>query len=211
MKTISDFIHLVRERIQQHMFLLSVSHLLEKMGLKIVPFYITRESLDNSIELDLKPKVSPITYGFLSPAEIKELYSRPEMKFLAKEVPSLQENGCLCFALRHGPEYAAYMWCNLRECSSDFSPFPLSEGEAYLCRAMTMDNYRGKNLAPFLRYELYRQLDERGYHTFYSITEYLNAPARNFKKKLKAQHIKLCFYVGIFKKRVLYLTLKEYR
>jgi hypothetical protein len=37
-----------------------------------------------------------------------------------------------------------------------------------------------------------------GYTKFYSITECFNAPAINFKKKLQAKNIKLCFYLGIF-------------
>jgi hypothetical protein len=192
------------------MFLLSVSHLLEIMGLKIVPFYITRESLNDKVELNLEPKIKPITYGFLTPSEVKDLYSDEELKNVVKEADTWLGSGCLCFALKHNQEYAAYMWCNLRECNSDFSPFPLKPGEAYLFRARTMSAYRGRNLAPFLRYELYKKLIEKGYTTFYSITEYLNAPSVSFKRKLKAQHIKLCFYVGLFHKRLLYLTLKEY-
>ncbi len=208
--TLKSFIDLVRERIREHMFLLSISHLLEKMGLKIVPFYITLEFLDDKIELNLEPKLKPITYGFLSPDEVKELYSKPEIKNLAREADTWQATGCLCFALKYNQDYTAYMWCNLNECNSDFSPFPLKQGEAYLFRARTMDAYRGKNLAPFLRYELYKKLVEKGYTTFYSITECLNAPAVNFKRKLKAQNIKLCFYIGLFRRRLLYITLKDY-
>jgi hypothetical protein len=199
-------ISLARERIREHMFLLSISHLLEKMGVKIVPFYITRESLSDSLELNLEPKLKPISCGFLLPAEIKDLYSMQEINGLMNEAEAWQNSGCLCFALKHEQEYAAYMWCNLHQCNSDFSPFPLEPYEAYLFRARTMDKYRGKNLAPFLRYELYKQLIERKYTTFYSITEYLNAPAVKFKKKLKAQHVKFGLYVGVFHKRLIYFT-----
>ncbi len=90
------------------------------------------------------------------------------------------------------------------------SPFPLKNDEAYLFRARTMNAYRGKNLAPFLRYELYKKFAEMGYNQFYSITEYFNAPAAKFKKKLNAQNIKLCFYLGLFHKRLFNVTIKEY-
>jgi hypothetical protein len=129
---------------------------------------------------------------------------------LAGEIESWLKSGCLCFALKFNNEYAAFMWCNLHQCNSDLSPFPLNPGEAYLFRARTMDAYRGKNLAPFLRYELYKHLTEKGCSVFYSITECFNTPAANFKKKLKAQNIKLCFYIGLFRRRLLNITLKEY-
>lgn len=192
------------------MVLLSISHLLEKIGLKIVPYYITREYLDDKAGLNLEPKIKPITCSFLSSAEVKELYSQAEIRDLTNESAAWLKDECLCFALKYQQEYAAYMWCNLRYCNSDLSPFPLKKGEAYLFRARTMDAYRGKNLAPFLRYELYRKLAEMGHTQFYSVTECFNAPAVSFKKKLKAQNVKLCFYAGLFHRRLVNITLKKY-
>lgn len=192
------------------MLLLSISHLLEKIGIKIVPYYITREFLYDEVELNLEPELKPITCEFLSSFEVKELYSQAEIRNLANESDIWQESGCLCFALKYGQEYAAYMWCNLRHCNSDLSPFPLNNDEAYIFRARTMNAYRGKNVAPFLRYELDKKLIEKGHTKIYSITECFNTPAINFKKKLKAKNIKLCFYLGLFHKRLLNITLKEY-
>jgi hypothetical protein len=64
----TGFIYQIRNRVKEHMFLLSISHLLEKMGIKIVPYYITHELLCEKVEINLKPKISPVTCGFLSPA-----------------------------------------------------------------------------------------------------------------------------------------------
>jgi hypothetical protein len=191
------------------MIMLSISHVLEKIGIKIVPYYITREFLYDK-EFNLEPGLKPITCGFLSPFEVKELYSQAEIRNLANEGDNWQARGCLCFALKHKQAYIAFVWCNLQQCNSDLSPFHLNKGEAYLFRARTMNAYRGKNLAPFLRYELYEKLIEKGYTEFYSITERFNAPAANLKKKLKAQNIRLCFYFGLFHNRLLNITLKEY-
>jgi len=189
---------------------LSISKILGKLGIKTALFYITRELLDDNVELNLEPKLKPITCGFLSPSDVKELYSKTEISNLAEEFDAWLESGCLCFALKYNQEYAAYMWCNLHECNSDFYPFPLKQGEAYLFKARTIIEYRGKNLAPFLRYQLYNKLIEMGYTTFYSITGYFNKSAVNFKRKLKAQNIKLCFHIGLFHKLMLNITLKEY-
>ncbi|MBN1367016.1 MAG: hypothetical protein JW967_03730 [Dehalococcoidales bacterium] len=156
------------------------------------------------------PELNPITYNFLSAAELADLFSQPGMKYFKKEAVKRQAKGCLCFALKHHHDCAAYMWCNLRECNSDLVPFPLNSGEAYLLGARTMDAYRGKNLAPFIRYELYKKLVKMGYTRFYSTTEYFNASAVNFKRKLKARHIKLCLYFGLFNKPIFNLALRKY-
>jgi hypothetical protein len=190
---------------------LPISKYLEKIGIKITLFYVTRESLDDNVELNLKPKLEPVTCSFLSPAGVRELYdSNEEIKYLAKEADNWQQDGCLCFAVKHNNQYTSYTWCNLRQCNSELYPFPLKQGEAYLFRARTLIAYRGKNLAPFLRYELYKDLAGKGYTRFYSITGYFNEAALSFKKKLKAENIKLCLYLGLFHRRILTITLKEY-
>ena len=206
----TNLIKLIQERIRERMVLVSISHLLERVGVKVVPYYVTRESLCDKVDLNLEPKLKTLVCGFLSPSEVRQLFSLPEISNLAAEADNWQKSGCLCFALKHNNEISAYMWCNLHQSNSDLSDLPLKVNEAYLFRARTMNAYRGKNLAPFLRYELYKNLNEMGYTTFYSITEYFNAPAVSFKKKLKAQNIKVCFYLGLFHKRLLNITLKKY-
>lgn len=202
---------MIRLRVRERMVLLSLAHLLEKTGIHITPYYITQELLSDEVELSLEPKLKPLVSGFLSISEIERMYSHPEIRRMAGEIRNWSIDNCLCFALKYNEEIVAYMWCNLRRCNSKFSSFLLNEDEAYLFRTRTFNAYRGKNLAPFLRYQLYRSLIEMRRTKFYSITEYFNIPATNFKKKLKAKHIKLCLYFGLFNKRLLSVTLKKYQ
>jgi hypothetical protein len=123
---------IVKDRIKQHMVLLSISHLLERMGLKIVPYYVTRESLFDRKGSDFEPDLKPVVSGFLSQSEIERLYCEPETKGLRKEMGKWKDNHCLCFGLKHNDEIVAYMWCNLRFCNSDIVSFPLQPDEAYL-------------------------------------------------------------------------------
>ncbi|MFC1958331.1 hypothetical protein ACFLV6_00190 [Chloroflexota bacterium] len=202
---------MIRVRVRERIALLSLSHLLEKIGIQITPYYITQEFLSDEMELSLEPKIKPVLSGFLSISEIEKMYSHPEIKSLAREIGNWRDDNCLCFALRHNEEIVAYMWCNLSRGNINFSPFILNDDEAYLFRARTLSAYRGKNLTPFLRYLLYKSLIDMKRTKFYSITEYLNTPARNFKKKLNAKHIKLCLYFGLFNKRLWNVTLKKYQ
>jgi len=202
---------MIRVRVRERMVLLSLFHLLEKIGIRITPYYITQEFLSNEVELNLEPKLKPAVGGFLSISEIERMYSRPEIKSLAGEIRNWRDDNCLCFALRHNEEIVAYMWCNLSRCNINFFPLPLKDDEAYLFGARTLSAYRGKNLAPFLRYQLYKSLNMMRRTKFYSITEYFNSPAVGFKKKLGAKHIKLCLYFGLFNKCLWNFTLIEYQ
>jgi hypothetical protein len=201
----------VQGRVKNRTVLLSVSHGLEKLGIKIVPYYLTLESFSGQAQPELRPEFELVVSGFLSQPEIDELYAEPETISLRAEMANWKDNNCLCFGLKHNGNVVAYVWCNLRRCNSEFSYFTLQSDEAYLFRARTMKAYRGSNLAPFLRYKLYQSLLEMGRIRYYSVTEYFNTPAANFKKKLKAEHIKLCLYFGLFGKIKCNITLKEYR
>ena len=202
---------MIRVRVRERIVLLSLAHLLEKIGIQITPYYITQEFLSDEVELSLEPKLKPVVSGFLSISEIERMYSHPEIKSLAREIYTWRDDNCLCFALKHNEEIVAYMWCNLSRCNINFSPSLLKDDEAYLFRTRTLDAYRGKNLAPFLRYQLYKSLNVMRRTKFYSITEYFNSPAANFKKKLGAKHIKLCLYFGLFNKCRWNFTLKKHQ
>ena len=79
------------------------------------------------------------------------------------------------------------MWCNLEKCDSNAITFKLREDEAYLMDARTFASYRGMNLAPYLRVELYRHLRKMGRTRFISVTDYFNTAAQRFKEKLNAK------------------------
>ena len=130
---------------------------------------------------------------------------------MAYEKATLLDERCLCFGLKLKGEIAAYMWCNLHRCHSRIAKFPLKEDEAYLCSAVTLKAYRGRNLAPLLRYELYRYLNQIGRTNFYSITEYFNTPARKFKEKLGARQLRLSLHIRLGSRYQRNMTLKKYR
>ena len=74
----------------------------------------------------------------------------------------------------------------------------------------TFQSYRGKNLAPFLRYKMYEYLAQKGRTVFYSTTELFNPASMKFKRKLGAKRKKLCVSICFFKKYPLNLILKKY-
>lgn len=88
--------------------------------------------------------------------------------------------------------------------------FELQPNEGYLHSMYTFEAYRGKNLAPYLRYHSYEFLEKEGVDTFYSVSEYFNKSTIKFKKKLNSKPKKLILSVVIFKKLTFNISLKKY-
>jgi hypothetical protein len=192
------------------MVISTLFHLLNKVGINASFYYVVLESLPDAAGQNLKSDLKPVECGFLTLPQVDKLYSHPEIKGLDGEMHKWRNDGCRCFAIKYRDEYISYAWCNMSRLSSDFFSYPLREDEAYIFRARTLGAYRGHNLAPFLRLELYKILVQMNRSKFYSITEYFNTPARKLKKKLGARNIRLCFYVGILNRRLCNITLKKY-
>ena len=143
---------------------------------------------------------------------MKIISSNPEVAESEDILLKRLAHGSICLGLLHNNKIAAYTWCNLKKCQ--YHPtldVPLKKDEAYLYDARTFKAYRGKNIAPYLRYQLYKYLTKIGRTKFYSYTVLFNTSAVNFKRKLKAKPTKL--YIGIifFNRDRFNILLKDYR
>jgi GNAT superfamily N-acetyltransferase len=183
---------------------------LAKLGISIVPYYWTQEGVDNSPPPALQNGFEDYSFGSFGPEDIKTIASllprRSEDDLLARLA-----RGQLCFGLKYRGQIAAFTWCELDECSFRWHNVPLNDHEAYLFDMNTMESFRGKGLAPYLRYRVYGALKEMGRDTFYSVTYRFNAPAIRFKQKLGAKFLWLGVGVGLLFGRVrLHRVLKRY-
>ncbi|MGB5783474.1 MAG: GNAT family N-acetyltransferase, partial [Eudoraea sp.] len=115
-----------------------------------------------------------------------------------------------CIALRHEGEIAAFTLIELDHFNYNRMVFHLKENEAYLFHMYTFESYRGKNLAPYLRYQSYLMLRDMGRDKIYSITQYFNKSSKNFKKKLNARNLQLYINIIIFKKYQHHFVLRSY-
>jgi hypothetical protein len=198
------------EAYRQKKLLLYTTNILAKMGLLIEPFYLTQEATRESQKIDLSSKTGPISCGLLARDEIDKIYNHPETQEYALREKEFVNDNYRCFALKQNGQIMSFMWCNLSRCHIGWLPFVLKDNEAYLFSAYTYDKYRGMNLAPYLRQQLYDTLREMGRTRFFSLTEYFNYPALSFKKKLQARHVKFCIYIKLFSKFQRTVTLKNY-
>ena len=204
-------IELIKGLFKHQLVLRFLFNRLRNTGVHIIPYYLTQERFNLETRPAVSPEIGPITVSLLSPAEMEAVYAELVSKGLGMSRAILTKHICECFVLKIKGEIVASSWCNLRECHDRLLSFTLKEDEAYLCNAATLNAYRGKNLAPFLRYAVYEHLSRLGRTRLYSITEYFNTPALKFKEKLGARQLRLGLCIRFFNTWKWDITLKRYR
>ena len=196
---LKDTINKMTFRVRKRLVLSLISEKLAAIGFNIRAYYLTREFLLDEIHQNLKPELGPLVAEVLSSSAIIDIYNHPESKTLARDNKRLVEEGYMCFGLKFGNEVITYLWCNLIKCH-EVHPFLLKEDEAYLARAFTFNTYRGKNMAEFLRYELYKYLKQIGRNRIYAFIDMVNTSSIKMQKKLKAEPLKIVINIKIFNK-----------
>ncbi len=123
----------------------------------------------------------------MGPEDMKVISDIPHRGFSEDQLLLRLKEGKMCFGVKHEGTIAAFTWCNLDECHYKGCRFPLKKDQAYLFDAYTMDSFRGRGIAPYIRYQLYRELEKIGRMTLYSISERFNPSSIKFKEKLNAE------------------------
>ena len=183
-----------------------VLRLLERMGVRVNPFFVVEEGRQ-PIELALD---NPhITLSLAGVSDIDQLLLLQKDHTRA----SLQRwfmEGKLCFVARFDNRLGALMWADLETFNYPPNFTRLENDEAYLFAAIAAPDLRGMNIAPSLRAYCYKTLRKQGIRKFYSYTDYMNAAARRFKAKLNAQETALRVYVDLWGRWQKTFTIKTY-
>jgi len=182
---------------------------LSKIGIEIIPYYLVQEGIDDSAFPKIKDDATKYSVSFFGLQEMKIIGETTRGYEEGTLLTRLQE-GKKCIGIKRNSHIAAFMWIDLKECNHKPDIFPLKKNEAYLYDMHTLDAFRGKNIAPYLRYQSYGSLKNIGRDTFYSVSSLLNKSSIKFKKKLNAKLLKLVLSVGLFNKFHKNFTIKAY-
>lgn len=195
--------------IKHGLFWHGVRNNLAKLGLDFMPYYWVQEATSpiNPPEIRGEDKEFELsTFGEVEIAYIKTTIIGIEQKDLLADL----KNGEICIGLKNKGEIAAYMFIKIQPFTFRKRYFNLKLGESYLHSMYTFEAYRGKNIAPYLRYQSYKFLEKKGIHTYLSVSEYFNKSTIKFKKKLSSKPIKLFLSIMLFKRWSFNFTLKSY-
>lgn len=189
----------------------SFYHDLTLSRIKISPFYLVKEELDVHTKQNITTKLSPCEIVMLKPDDLRIIAAKSERDYSEEQMLAMLKKNCYCMGIKYNDEIVAYGWYELKRLTSPLLTFPLERNEAYLSSARTFKKYRGNNLAPYLRYQMYEHLKKLGCITLYSISDFSNVPSIRFKRKLGAKKIKLYLFIRVTKHfRKLWL-LRTYR
>lgn len=191
------------------LLLFGIRNRLALLGIDIRPYYWVQEETKKCTEPIIKGNSNEYSFRYLNSDEVT-LIAGNVPRILRNELIRGFNNGQTCLGLIHKNNIAAFMLIELNEVVFNKRTFKLKDNEAYLLNMWTFHSYRGKNLAPYLRYQSYQMLKEQGRVIKYSITEYFNKSSIKFKKKLNSKHHKLYLSIVLFKKYYWNFTLKEY-
>lgn len=208
-KTELTLLKKVRNKFRYGLVLQVVTNQLNRIGIRFSPYYWVQEGINSMDIPEIKGNSSDFTVGFIEVEEIINRGINPWGDSVDKQLADLNA-GRKCLALKYKDEIASFMWISFNECSFKPALVLLKEDEAYLSHMYTMESFRGKNLAPYLRYKSYEFLKKMGRDKIYSTTEYFNPSASRYKEKLNAKKIKLVLYIEILRKLKWGIILKRY-
>jgi hypothetical protein len=206
-RTVSFFARL-SSKFKHGLVLHSVVNQLNRIGIRISPYYWVQEGI-NAEEPAITGEISEYNVGFIDSEEL--LKTEDNLRSYSPEsLLSYFKAGNKCLGLKHKDELASFMFINLKECDFASNKVPMKDDEAYLTFMYTFEAYRGKNLAPYLRYKSYGILREMGRNKIYSISAYFNSAAIRYKEKLNAKNLKLILYIELFKRIKWRVRLRTY-
>ena len=167
---------------------------------KITRFYCLKESLPSGIPSSLT--VLPEGYEFsvfsrddvMSISRLSERDGYVDRQYVIDNF----QRGDTCVGIKYKGEIAAFTWFSVDATRTQLYSCKLTANEAFLYDMYVLQSFRGKNLAPILRYKNYEALKTMGRDTFYSVTLISNAASLRFKWKLKARKVFFAWYISFF-------------
>lgn len=208
-KGLSYRIQWISNIIKHGLFWHGVRNNLAKIGLDFMPYYWVEEATSPIIPPKIRGEQTHfeiLKFGETEISYIKDTIIGIEQKDLLADL----KKGEICIGLKTNGQIAAYMFIKNQPFVFRERHFDLGKTESYLHSMYTFEAYRGKNIAPYLRYHSYQYLKNNNISTYYSVSEYFNKSTIKFKKKLNSKPIKLYLSVVLFKKWYYNYTLKTF-
>jgi hypothetical protein len=183
---------------------------LDRLGMKVVPFFLFLERLSFADLSPLSQRFGDYETGLLGPRDMAAVAAIPGRDTTPEAVYQKRlKAGNICCGTRHRGDLVAYTWADMERCDSILYGFSLKPKEAYLFDAFTTESYRGRGIAPYLRWHSYRELAQLDKVDLYSYSLYSNAPAIRFKRKLNAQIVGVGIYTQFLNRPTRGLLLRK--
>lgn len=191
----------IRHKFRYGLVLLVLRDYLRKLKIDITPYYWMKETIPAEPPALRDEILKDCEFSLFGREDIEAISRLPERQYIgAAYVLNNFDKGKKCVGVKYKGEIAGCSWFSFEGGYAQFNSDALRDNEAYLFDVYVLKAFRGKNLAPMLRYKSYAILKEMGRDTCYSVTECFNTPSRKVKQKLGAQYVFLGLQVSLFGK-----------
>lgn len=201
-------LRLIGYRMRHGLVLFSILNFLRRFGVYINPYWVDLESLAFCPEPSLKDDPGLYHLDSINKEDVLLLYH--QLRWNTDTLTDHIKSEFRGVGLYRNEELEAFMMIRTKSFAFFGKEFQLGQNEAYLENMYTYEKFRGKNLAPYLRYQCYKLLAAEGRTNCYSITQYFNTSSRKFKAKLGAKPSELWLHLGLSKKLHRTILLKKY-
>jgi hypothetical protein len=165
---------------------------LKKLKITVNPYVFFLEELsDDMTSPRIDDEFDNYTVDFLGPEDMKSIEGLPGRISTEAGLRNRLKEDKVGIGVKLAQKLVAFTWYDLKELNCKGIKCPLNKGEAYLFDAYTLLAFRGKGIAPFMRYRSYQELTKLGKHSLFSFSDFFNTPAIRFKEKLKAKPLEL--------------------
>ncbi len=185
---------------------------LARIGITIEPYYIVMEGLfGQPLSSELTTRFKDYDVSLLTADDMKTIAAIPGKEESERQLLGRLNKGNLCVGIKHHSYLVGFTWCDLKEFTLKGNEKPLKPDEAYLFDAYTLIPYRGKGIAPYIRYQCYQQLAVMGKTRLYSVSGAFNVSSLKFKQKLNAKITEKHLSIAIVGKWKFNFPIKRYR
>jgi len=200
----------IHNKIRFNLIFQVIRNCLASIGFDFIPYILFQENINETKFPVIKGNISDYKVECLDEADLKIIGSNIRGYSVEGFLSSLK-NGKKCIGVKYKEEIVAFVWFDFDECNFKSERFKLKKNEAYSYSLYTMEHFRGRNIAPYLKYRSYKILKKMGIDMCYSISEYFNSSSLKYRKKLNPKKLKFVLYIRLFKKLEWKITLKLYK
>jgi len=201
MKLSNKTLQKIKHKVIYDLLMRQTAKLLNRIGLAIRFYYVFKEGLPDGEKKDFCLESQNYEIAFLDSEDVAMLDPLEGHDATVSDMQTQISQGHKCLGLKNNGKIVGFTWCRFDQ-FVDYPPtkgFKLEKNEAYLYDMYILQDYRGSDLAPFLRYKCYQELAKIGRTVLYSVSLIPNAPAIRFKKKIGAQILSLGLHVQLRK------------
>lgn len=197
MTTSAGFWTRLRRRFKHGLLTQEMLDRMAKIGLVFYPYYLVREMPMHRPEIDAQG--AGLEARFLTDSELSEISNIPERPRDLARIRLRLKHG-KCFGVWVDGQFAAYSWYSSKNIPAAIGgqPLcPLPPKTIYLYDAFVRPDFRGRQVAGFMRNKLHAALSEEGIENCISISLAFNKSSRRFKSKLGSRESELRLLLSI--------------